>query len=82
MTYDDFKNVIEQKPFAPFLVHFADGDVVGVRSPEFVYLLPNRKTVVIASQSAGSIDRIADIGLVTQISIDDGFKSTKPRKKK
>lgn len=73
MIYDDLKALLDQKPFTPFSVHFADGDIVGVISREFVYLHPNRRTIIIAADTPGKIDVIAAIDLITRVSVENGF---------
>jgi hypothetical protein len=38
MTIEQMRNVLNAKPFAPFIIHLADGRQVAVLSREFVAL--------------------------------------------
>jgi hypothetical protein len=50
MDRSRLRAVLDAKPFVPFTVHVVDGDLIGVRSPEFVWLPPAGKTFYIMSK--------------------------------
>ncbi|HZL35703.1 MAG TPA: hypothetical protein VFC78_10375 [Tepidisphaeraceae bacterium] len=74
MTFQRLEAVVERKPFVPFNLHLAEGDVITVKSPEFIWLHPSKRVVFVATgEEEDSDDRIIDLLLVSQISTGNGF---------
>ena len=74
MTYQRLKAFVDRQPFVPFKLHVADGDLIEVKSPEFIWLHPSKRVVFIATgDNENADDRIVDLLLVTQISSGNGF---------
>lgn len=75
MTHDEVKQHLNRQPFVAITVHVTDGDLIGVRSPEFAYLPPNRNYLLISNDgSAPAVDRFIDLQHITQISTEDGME--------
>jgi hypothetical protein len=47
MTIENLRAVASASPFQPFKIHLADGRNVMVRSPEFLFIPPGGRTVVL-----------------------------------
>ena len=71
MTIERFREVMNHKPFLPFTIHTADGEKVHVKSPEFVWLPPNSRTLHVVTGRGVDDDRVEhiDLLLVTKLSI-------------
>ena len=73
MTYQRIKALVDRRPFVPLKLHLAEGDVIPVRSPEFIWLHPSKRVVFVATGAEEEApDRIVDLLLVTQASTE-GF---------
>jgi hypothetical protein len=48
MTTTQLKDLHRAKPFKPFQIHVADGDVLPVTHPELLWLHPGGRTVFVA----------------------------------
>jgi hypothetical protein len=82
MTMQRLKALVEKQPFSAFKIHLADGDVVPVSSPEFIWLHPSGRTVYVATGSDEKADdRIIDLLLVTQLSTSNGLDQPFPPSK-
>lgn len=75
MTVDQLRAVQKAKPFRPYKLHLADGDVVEVRHQEFVTMSPSGRTIVVFGQ--GDEMSIIDLLLVSRIEMVNGA-SAKP----
>lgn len=47
MERSKIASLLQARPFEPFTVHVVDGDLLGVRSPEYMWLPPIGQTVFI-----------------------------------
>ena len=47
MSPERIKVALAEKPFRPFTVHTGDGGSVGIISPEFAYLYPGGRTLLV-----------------------------------
>ena len=70
MTIERFREVVNKRPFQPFTIHTADGEKVLVKSPEFVWLPPNSRTLYVVRGKGVDDDRVEhiDLLLVTKLS--------------
>jgi hypothetical protein len=79
MTVQRVKALVDKKPFSPFNIHLADGDVVEVKSPEFIWLHPTGRVIYVATgRDEQADDRIIDLLLVTQLSTSNGLDQSFP----
>jgi hypothetical protein len=67
MTIEQLRNVLQARPFKPFLMHLADGREIRVQHPESFWSVPSGRTVFI-SQPDDTVN-IVDLLLVTDLEI-------------
>jgi hypothetical protein len=53
MTIQEFRKMLAAQPFEPFIMHLADGRVLPVPHREFVLVIPNSRTVIVALEKGG-----------------------------
>ena len=71
MSPDRIKSILNARPFQSFRIHTGDGSTVDVKSPEFAYLYPGGRTLLIVSgtdegQGRSEEHRI-DVFLITKV---------------
>ena len=69
MTKEEIKKRISQKPFAPFIVRLAGGEVINVPSADHVHLHPNGLTLFVHLDKGGT--EIIDVTLVTALKVKE-----------
>jgi hypothetical protein len=64
---------LKMRPFEPFTIHTDDGDLVGVKSPEFAWLPPfsNRLHVAIEMGDSGAT-RIISLDHIAALTVGPG----------
>ena len=74
MTIERITEVLNRRPFEPFTIHTADGEKVRVKSPEFAWLPPGRRTLHVVTGRGVDDDRIEyiDLLLVTKLTTGTG----------
>ncbi|MEX2172699.1 MAG: hypothetical protein WD851_25500 [Pirellulales bacterium] len=70
MTTAEVKSLHQAKPFRPFTIHLADGEKLPVKSPEFMWITPGGRTIIVGHDD-GEMS-IIDLLLVTQITTGNG----------
>jgi hypothetical protein len=45
----DIKKLVEAEPFAPFIIHLADGSAVRVPTVDHIFILPQGSRVIVAT---------------------------------
>jgi hypothetical protein len=70
MTSEQFKTLLQTRPFRPFRIHVADQHVIQVRHPELALLTQGGRTVFVNTE--GENVEIVDLLLVTRLSYDAG----------
>ena len=73
MTTAEVKSLHQAKPFRPFTIHLADGEKLPVKSPEFMWIAPSGRTIIVGHDD-GEMS-IVDLLLVTQITTGNGRTS-------
>jgi hypothetical protein len=68
MTYERLKAVLEEKPFKQFSIHTSDGDVVRVKSPEYAWLHPSKRVILVATDARLDTEEVIDLLHVTKLS--------------
>jgi hypothetical protein len=79
MVSDRLKEHWQAKPFKPFRIHVADGDIFDVSHPELMWMVPGGRTIYVA-RGPKEEDGIAilDLLLVTQLTVNgNGAKRRK-----
>lgn len=74
MTIEQLRKAHQAKPFAPFSMRTGDGREYRIPSPEFLFITPNPRTVVVADTD-GAVE-VVDLLLVTSLHFD----SPQPRR--
>jgi hypothetical protein len=68
MATSQLKQLHEARPFQPFEIHVADGDVISVPHPEFLWITPGGRIAWIALGDAeDDAAAMVDLLLVTQL---------------
>lgn len=73
MTTDKIKELLTAKPFKPFKIHVADGEVLNVSHPELMWIPPGGRTIFVCRgprEEDGMA--IVDLLLVTQLTMANG----------
>jgi len=72
MTLDRIREAYFAQPFAPFVLHLADGREIPVQSPEFMARAPTGRTIAVFQPD----DRmhVVDLLLVTDIEFKSGAR--------
>jgi hypothetical protein len=79
MTSERLNEMMSARPFRPFAIRLADGELVRVEHPEFIARSPNGRTVVVF----GSDDhmKILDVFLVTSLETVPPGKNGRKRRR-
>jgi hypothetical protein len=74
MSPERIKLALGEQPFRPFTVHTGDGGIVDVVSPEFAYLFPGGRTLLVsvpkrrdARQEGEFEEHRIDVFLITKL---------------
>ena len=70
MERSEIDRLLKARPFEPFTVHTVDGDLIGIKSPEFAWLPPVGTRMVIAMQMGdGDATRIVSLQHISQVTV-------------
>jgi hypothetical protein len=77
MTTSQLKQLHEARPFQPFEIHVADGDVFTVPHPEFLWIMPGGRIVWVAlggaeDDAAAMIDLLLVTKLISPVPTGNG----------
>jgi len=72
MTIEQIRKVHGTRPFRAFRLRTADGREYSVQHPEFLYITPTGRTIVVADRD-GNVD-IVDLLLMATIHFDRGSR--------
>ena len=76
MTVEQMRAVLNAKPFAPFIIHLADGRQIPVLSREFVASSPSGRTGVVYQPDESM--NIIDLLLVTDLEVRPAIAAINP----
>lgn len=65
MTFAEIKRAKEQAPFRPFTLFISDQRQFEIKHPDFLYLVPGGRTIVLAHEDGGV--EILDLVHVTSL---------------
>jgi hypothetical protein len=68
MTIESFRAALRAQPFQPFTIHMGDGRQLYVPHPDFAWLSPNGRTVIVHNPEDGSFS-ILDLLLMTELRV-------------
>jgi len=72
MTVERLEAMLRGQPFRPFDIHTSDGEVVRVKSPEFAWLHPSKRVILVATSAAEDREEIIDLLHITKIASSRG----------
>ncbi|MBI4025920.1 MAG: hypothetical protein HY360_13120 [Verrucomicrobia bacterium] len=73
MTAEQIWQVHHATPFRPFTIHLTDGRAFTVNHPEFMMIMPGRRTIVVAVSDDAA--EIIDVMLVTSLTTGNGSQA-------
>jgi len=79
MTIEQIRNLYDAQPFAPFVMHLADGRQIAVQHREFMATAPSGRTVIVY-QPDDSMS-IIDLLLVTELEVKPVANGSRKRRK-
>jgi hypothetical protein len=68
MKLESIRQVYDGAPFRPFRIHTADGRTIEVPHREFMWIMPNEPTIMVARPEGGFT--MIDSNLVTQVEVE------------
>ena len=72
MTLQRLQAMLGERPFQPFRVHTSDGEVVDVRSPEYAWLHPSGRVMLVATDPKLDSEQVLDLLHITKLSTVPG----------
>lgn len=78
MVSEQIRKTLAIQPFRPFQLHLADGRVLRVRHPEFIYVPPKNERTVYITDDDGDVE-IVDALMIVSLK---PTKSGEPRRRK
>jgi hypothetical protein len=79
MTIEQIRNLYDAQPFAPFVMHLADGRQIAVQHREFMAASPTGRTVVVYQPDG--VANIIDLLLVTDLEVRSAPNGSRKRRK-
>jgi hypothetical protein len=79
MMYDRLKTMLDERPFAPFEIHTSDGDVVKVRSADFAWLHPGKRTMFVATDPRFDTEYVINLRQITKLASIRGANGRRKR---
>jgi hypothetical protein len=74
MHADEIKKVLRATPFQPFRVFLPSDKSFSVPHPDFAWLTPNGRTLIIAPVGSGGVDML-DVPVITRVEIQQATAS-------
>lgn len=73
MDREQISELMTAKPFQAFTVHTDDGDLIGVKSPEYIWLPPTGSIVFIAADiGEGGATKLVSLEHISQVTVGPG----------
>jgi hypothetical protein len=67
MDFDRLKARLDERPFKPFFIHTSDGDVIQVKSADFAWIHPSKRTMFVATDPRFDTEYVIDLLHVTKL---------------
>jgi hypothetical protein len=68
MSADELKRLLDARPFKPFTVFVPQGTGFEVPHPEFAWLTPTGRTLIVGRADQDGVD-LLDVPLITQVKV-------------
>jgi hypothetical protein len=72
MMYDRLKTMLDERPFAPFDIHTSDGDVIPVKSSDFAWIHPGKRTMFVATNPKFDTEFVINLRQITKLASTRG----------
>ena len=72
MMYDRLKTMLDERPFVPFDIHTADGDVIRVKSSDFAWIHPGKRTMFVATDPRFDTEYVINLRQITKLASTRG----------
>lgn len=71
MRGDDFKELLQRKPFVPLRIHLTDGTSFDIRHPDNILVLRSRIDIGVGADSRGVLDRVESCSLLHVVRVEE-----------
>ena len=82
MTFQRLKAMMDERPFKPFDIHTSDGEIVRVKSPEFAWIHPSKRTMFVATWADVDSEQVIDLLHITKLEAHGGGNGKRPSRLK
>lgn len=79
MMYDRLRTMLGERPFVPFDVHLSDGDVIRVKSADFAWIHPGKRTMFVATDPRFDTEYVINLRQVTKLASTRGANGRRKR---
>ena len=79
MMFNRLRTMLDERPFVPFDIHTSDGDVIRVRSAEFAWIHPGRRTMFVATDPRFDTEYVINLGQITKLATTRGTNGRRRR---
>jgi hypothetical protein len=79
MMYDRLKTMLDERPFVPFDIHTSDGDVIRVKSADFAWIHPGRRTMFVATDPRFDTEDVINLRQITKLASTRGANGRRRR---
>ena len=67
MMHDRLKTMLDERPFVPFDIHTSDGDVIRVKSSDFAWIHPGKRTMFVATDPRFDTELVINLRHITKL---------------
>ena len=78
MTFQRLKAMMDERPFKPFDIYTSDGEIVRVKSPEFAWIHPSKRTMFVATRADVDSEQVIDLLHITKLVTHGGGNGKRP----
>jgi len=72
MRAEDFRDLLDARPFVPFRIHMSDGKTYDIQHPELLFVLRSRIIIGIPPDQNGGIpDRVEHCSLLHVVRVEE-----------
>jgi hypothetical protein len=71
MRPEEFKQLMNRRPFVPIRIHMTDGRVFDIHHPDNVFVLRSRIDIGVGPDAHGILDRVEYCSLLHVVRVED-----------
>jgi hypothetical protein len=79
MMLDRLKTMLDERPFVPFEIHTSDGDVIPVKSADFAWIHPGKRTMFVATDPRYDTEYGINLRQITKLALTRGANGGRRR---